>query len=59
MIKITDKVKVKQGFQKCDKCGITINVTFTRTYPFIIGYKTLCQYCYTSLQTIIERFFNE
>lgn len=45
--------------QKCDKCGKKFLVTHTRTYPFISGYKCLCQFCYTTLQTMIERFFNE
>jgi len=49
--------KTHQVFQKCDKCGRKCLYTHTRTYPFINGYKTLCNFCYTSIETIIQRFF--
>ena len=51
-------MKTKQIYQKCDKCGCKAKYTYTRTYPFVKGYKTLCKFCYTSLETKIQRFFN-
>ncbi len=56
--KIGGTVIDRQVYQKCCKCGCKCNNAYTRTYPFINGCKTLCQFCYTSLQTKIERFFN-